>query len=181
MNIVTTLNKKYIPYTSVMLISAAINNNVHIDVFLLSSELDDADIKLMESAVKEYDMTLHLLKVDKNRFSERLPIYENYWSIEVYYRFLLTEIMPENLERALYLDGDIIVNKSIKDFYNMSFDGNDLIACADKTCYTTKKQNEMLAEAFNTGYRYFNSGVMLMNMDQIREMYDFQSYMDAVT
>lgn len=30
-----------------------------------------------------------------------------------------------------YFDVDIIVNKSLEAFYNMNFDGNDLIACED--------------------------------------------------
>ncbi|MCR4744170.1 MAG: hypothetical protein K5894_02945 [Lachnospiraceae bacterium] len=180
MNLVTALNKKYIPYTGIMLTSAAINNREHIDAYLLSSDLDDSDLNKIKNAVKDYDMTVYLFTADKSRFSERLPLVENYWSIEIYYKFLLTELLPENLDRALYLDGDIIVNKPLDVFYNTPFMGNDIIASTHRVENNTVKQREMLKEAFDNGYRYFNSGVMLLNLEQMRKNYNFQTYMDAV-
>lgn len=53
------------------------------------------------------------------------------WSIEAYYRLMLLDILPSNVKRMFYFDVDIIVNKSLEDFYNINFEGNDLAACED--------------------------------------------------
>ncbi len=180
MNIVTALNRKYIPYTTVMLFSAAINNREHINAYLLSSELSEEDFFNMKKSLEEYNITLHLISVDASRFNERLPLVEKYWTREIYYRFLMLELLPPELDRALYLDGDIIVNNSLEGLYNSPFDGNDIIACSDITDKHTVKQEQMMAEDFKRGHRYFNSGVMLLNLDQMRNNYTFQTYMDAV-
>ena len=43
------------------------------------------------------------------------------WSIEAYYRLMLLDILPSNVKRMFYFDVDIIVNKSLEDFYNINF------------------------------------------------------------
>ncbi len=184
MNIITALNKRYIPYTVVMLTSLGINNPCHIDAYLLHSELGADDISEIQSALNNYDLTVHSITIDKENFSSRLPRNEQ-WSMEIYYRLLIPEILPEGIERALYLDGDLIINKSLKELYDSDFNGMELIVCDDKgglndtEGYGTKNR-EMLAEAYRNGHRYFNSGVMLLNISDIRRAYSFQTYLDAI-
>ena len=184
MNTVTALNKKYIPYTGTMLVSHGINENEHIDAYLLHSELDQGDIAFIEEAVRDYDITIHPVFVDKNKFSDRLP-HNDQWSLETYYRLLMLELLPDTVDRALYLDGDMVINKSLQDLYHLDFEEATIIAC-DDVCGLNlpekygPKHNEMFREAYENGYRYFNAGVMLLNISKMREHYSFQAYLDAI-
>lgn len=183
MNVVTALNKKYIPYTTVMLLSLGMNSEENVDAYLLNNELSDIDIQEMQDILSAYGVTIHPVSVDRSNFSDLLPRTEQ-WSIETYYRLLMTDIMPDNIDRFLYLDGDMIINKSLKELYYLPFEGNEIIAAYDKSGLNLPesygpKNNEMLAEAYQNGYRYFNAGMMLINLAEIRKNYSFQTYVDA--
>ena len=184
MNIVTALNRKYIPYTAIMLYSLGVNSENEIDAYLLNSELTDADILDMQKVLEPQSVHIHSVKVDREKFSDRLP-HNSQWSIETYYRLMMLELLPESVDRAMYLDGDMIINKSLKELYEMPFDGKEIIAADDKSGLNVPesygpKHNQMFKEAYSKGYRYFNAGVMLMNIDELRKNYSFRTYLDAI-
>lgn len=184
MNIATALNKKYLYYTVVMLTSLCENNNVHIDAYLLSSDLSGEDISLMEDALKKYDISIHPLKVDRALFSDKLPRNEM-WSIETYFRLLLMDLLPQSVNKLLYLDVDMVINKSLDELWDVDMGEDEIIACIDSCGATSweqrsEKQREMFAGMIEQGYEYFNAGVMLMNVEKIRKSYNFEKYMDAV-
>ena len=184
MNIITALNKRYIPYTVTMLVSLGMNEKEHVDAYLLNSELDEDDISAIKAAVSPYDITIVSLLVDKEKFSQRLP-HNDQWSLETYYRLMMLELLPENVDRAFYLDGDMVINRPLDVFYNLDFQGAEIIACDDKSGLNTPdsygpKHNEMFKEAYAHGYRYFNAGVMLLNISDMRKKYSFQTYLDAI-
>lgn len=184
MNIATALNKKYINYTIVMLNSLCSNNPEHIDAYLLSSELGDLEIQYMQECLKDFDISLILYSVDRTLFDERLPR-NTMWSIETYYRLLLLDLLPVTVERLLYLDVDVIVNKSLKELYEVEMGEDEIITCIDSCGKLTwdkrsDKQREMFAPMIEMGYQYFCAGVMLLNIALIRKNYNFEKYMEAV-
>ena len=184
MNIITALNRKYIPYTVTMLVSLGINEKEHVDAYLLNSELTKDDISEIEAAVKDYDMSIISLAVDREKFSKRLP-HNSQWSLETYYRLMMLELLPETVDRVFYLDGDMVINKALDEYYHLDFQGAEIIACDDKSGLNTPdsygpKHKEMFAEAYGKGYRYFNAGVMLLNISEMRRKYSFQTYLDAI-
>lgn len=183
MNVATALNKKYIRYVIVMLTSLCMNNEKHIDAFILHSELTEDDIIFMEKSLAGYDISIIPIKVDNGIFDERFPK-NSMWTVEMYYRLLLMELLTENVDRILYLDADTIVNKNIYEFYNVDFGDDEIIACIDSLGKPgwndmSDMQRQMFSPMIEQGYRYFCSGVMLMNIVAIREKYNFDSYMDA--
>ncbi len=183
MNITASLNRKYVNPTIVMLTSVCINNPVPIQAYLLHSELLEEDFQKMRDALSVYPITLTFLTVDRSLFSEDLP-HNVLWSLETYYRLCLTELLPEDVDRILYLDVDMIVHKSLEELYNMDFGGKDVLAAYDSnglqlTEQSSKKLQEMMGEEFRKGYRYFNAGIMLLNMEQMRDKYTLQTYLDV--
>ena len=172
MNVATALNRKYLLYTGVMLTSLCENNPCHIDVYILHSELTDKDIQRLKDCLDKYDVTIYLLYIEKDKFAGRMYT-DKMWSIEAYYRLMLLDVLPPNVKRMFYFDVDIIVNKSLEAFYNMNFDGNDLIACEDDcgNC-VPEHYGPMHRKIFGSeelhNHRYFNSGVLLMNIEQMR-------------
>ncbi len=94
------------------------------------------------------------------------------WGKAMYYRLLIPELIDE--EKVLYLDVDIVVNGPIDTLYDMNIDAEYIAAVEDIwSDQVRKKSLKMHPDA-----RYFNSGVMLINVkkwrddslaDQIRE------------
>lgn len=186
MNIATALNRKYLEYTSVMLTSVCENNRQEsVRVFLLHHELTDEDVRLLEISLEAYDIEIVPLKVERKKFTDRFPRTAE-WSIEMYYRLMLFDLLPDDVERLLYLDVDIIVNMSLHEFYYTDFEGKELVVCENAGGYINykermgQKQLEMFDPLFKQGFQYFNSGVMLMNVEKLRVGYNFKRYMDCI-
>ena len=85
-------------------------------------------------------------------------------SLSQYARLFVSSDLPETLERVLYLDCDILINKSIKELWNINLHGKTIAA---------------LMDAFSKFYRVninlkpndimFNSGVMLIDLKRWKE------------
>ena len=183
MNIATALNRNYLLYTGVMLTSLCENNRCHIDVYILHSELTDEDIDSLRSCLKQYDVTIHPLHVEREKFAGKMYT-DKMWSLEAYYRLMLFDILPDSVDRMFYFDVDIIINKSLESLYESDFEGNDLIVCEDDcgNC-TPSHYGPVHKRIFGTperqDFRYFNSGVMLMNIEKMRHIYNYDYYMNV--
>ena len=184
MNIATALNRKYLEYTAVMLCSLCENNHEHIDAYILHSELTDKDINTLKNSLSKYDITIIPLMINRSDFDTRLPR-NSQWSIETYYRLMLMDILPDNIDRILYLDVDLIINGSVEEFYHVDFKGDEVIVADDSNDKRSRdtfgsKQAEMFKDMLDNGFRYFNADVMLFNVQEIRKTHNFNTYMKAV-
>lgn len=178
-NIATALNSRYMRYTYVMLTSLFQNQpDTDIHVYLLHSDLTASDQSYLLSLAKEYSQNIHFLCIDQSLFSDKLPTTAS-WSLETYYRLLLLDLLPPEVERLLYLDVDMIINKPISELYYTDFEGSCFCVCRDMT--TTFPfpdiRNEIFKEHISNGFTYFNAGMMLWNIKELRVKYSFKDYM----
>lgn len=167
-NIALCMNSRYVMPSMVCMVSVLENNNVPVSFFILHSDLNDNEVYFMKHVIKKCnnDSELIAIKVGADTF-KNCPI--NGRAKEAYYRLLIPWLLPEDLERCLYLDSDIIVNKSLVDYYNSSFDDKLLIASEDigEIIFFHKKQHARLD--IPKEFRYFNSGVLLFDLPAIRK------------
>lgn len=187
LNIAIALNEKMIVPAYVMVHSLAINQVSNpICLYVMYSDLTEGSRCLLEEAAccGSSGNLIQFIKIDPNR-TKGLP-YTQAWSVEAYYRLMLPEILGHKIERILYLDVDIIVNKDISDLYYTDFDGNMLIATKDLAFDSiiamdephAGKRNAFFTELKSNGMTYFCSGVLLMNLKLLREKYTFDKYME---
>lgn len=183
MNIATALNRKYLRYTAVMLTSLCENNSwEHIDIYLLHNELKEEDLALLRETLQGYDASVVALPVDRSRFEDCLPRNEE-WSIEMYYRLMLPELLPEAVDRILYLDVDMVILDSLRELYQTDFGEKLLVVTDDRNgapfweSFTTR-QRLMFRDLYEGDGRYFCSGMMLMNIEKLRREFCFARYME---
>ncbi len=184
MNIATALNRKYLKYTAVMLYSICKNNPVNITAYLLHSELTDEDIAWIREALKAEKIEIVSMKVDSNVFTDKIP-YNEEWSIETYYRLLLLDMLPDSVDRVIYLDVDMIVNKSLEELYNVEMGEDEIISTYDSNGQDVwklfnMKQKKMFQSRYHAGYHYFNAGMMLMNIKKMRQKYNWNYYLSVM-
>ena len=119
-------------YTCVMLTSFFENQpkDLYIHVYLLHSDLTSEDKVQLQQVMDSYGGTLHFIQMDREMFPEDCPVSES-WSLEIYYRLALTDVLLADVDRILYLDVDIIVNQSLVEMYFDDFEGNILFVCQD--------------------------------------------------
>lgn len=178
-NIATALNSRYMRYTYVMLTSLFRNQpDADIHVYLLHSDLTESDQTYLLSLAKEYHQNIYFLCVDKSLFSHKLPTTSS-WSLETYYRLLLLDLLPSDVERLMYLDVDMIINKPISELYFTDFENAYFCACRDMTISFPFPdiRNEIFKEHISNGFTYFNAGMMIWNIKELRSKYSFTDYM----
>ena len=88
----------------------------------------------------------------------------------IYYRLLAHEYLPEELDKILYMDADILCINDLVPLYEMNL-GDKLYAAASHT------EDSDITDAINRlrlgnyeSKSYFNSGVLLMNLTAIRRV-----------
>lgn len=96
-------------------------------------------------------------------------------SKEAYFRLKIHELFP-HLNKALYLDCDIVVKSSLLPLWNTNIDSYCLAAATDILNYAAG-HNEFAANRIkiitkSLDNHYFNSGVILFNLKELRE-FDF--------
>lgn len=168
MNILISINDNFVHCTIDMIKSIMLNDNGKINVYLIYENLSDDSIKVLTSVLEENDdCKLFLFKhdFDKSNFVINLK----HVCQETYFRLYAPFILPDNLDRILYLDGDIICNGPLQDLYEMPFDGNILAACEniDPNKDLVKNINKRLGRPIDS--LYFNAGVLLINLDEYRK------------
>lgn len=187
MNIAIALNQKVMFQAYVLLHSLIVNNTAHpVCIYVLHSELTEEHCRLLEKAAgcPDTHSEIRFIKIHPAKTSG-MP-YNEWWSAEMYYRLMLPELLGNEIDRVLYLDVDIIVNKDISEFYFSNFEGNPLIATRDVEFENiialdepqNAKRNALFSDLKKQGMTYFCSGVLLMNLELLKENYTFDKYLE---
>jgi len=167
MNLLVTLDSKYIRPLKVMLYSLFINNPAeHFHIYLMHSSIKDDEIADIESFINSYGQKLFVIKIDSSYF-QNAPVVFHYTK-EMYYRLLAYKFLPKELDRILYLDPDILVINPVRQLYETGLDGY-LYAAAYHDLLAVKEINRIRLYPYKIE-AYFNSGVLLMNLDLQRKL-----------
>lgn len=181
MNVCFATNRNYVSVSLVMLYSLFYNNpNADIHVYVFHCELTEDDYNAFSLLAASWSQQITLVYVPPQLF-EKLPT-TDCWSKETYFRLLMPTLLPSNIDRFLYLDVDVIINKSIQEFYMMNFSGSDCIACEDILMNRIHKNYyfENFEDLKDKDFTYFNAGIMLWNLKQVRKNYHFTTYIQTL-
>ena len=132
MNILLAFNSNYYMPALVLLKSLLVNNQWcrEIRIYVLYSDLKPGEIRRFSQVAEESGIAKAIfLPVETDTFQDA-PLHLKWISRETYYRLLAQEMLPESVERVLYLDVDMIVMGSLEEFYHQDFEGKLLVACS---------------------------------------------------
>ena len=164
-SLLTTLNQGYLPQLQILLTSIRINNPEEaISLYLLHSGIPAGALKKLQRQCEAYGYSFFPICVDDGLFKSA-PVTRQYPK-EMYYRLLAAQLLPEDLHRALYLDPDILVINPIRPLWETDLEGN-LFAAASHTG-KTELANSVNQLRLGTEGAYYNSGVLLMDLDAAR-------------
>ena len=164
----------YSRFTGTAMLSLFENTQSKVTVHLLHDNTltDDNRDKLIQIADR-YGQQLKFYNVEE-LCADRLAEINNYFpddndsrfSIAMFYRFFIPELLlPQGIEKAIYLDSDIIVNLDIAELWQIELGDKPLgtVPEADNGV-NPLRASAMCAEGFVKPENYFNSGVLLMNL-----------------
>ena len=177
MNILVTLDSNYVGPLTVFLKSLMITNpNNEFDIYVAHSSLTKEDFIKINGAINPSNTRIHPIVVSPGILADA-PVFKRI-SNETYYRLLMMDYLPETVDRILYIDPDTVILKDISPLYNMDFKGKT-IGAAGHTKLFIEDINHI---RFRTGResRYFNAGVMMVNVEKLRKNVTSQMVFDYV-
>ena len=152
---------------------------------------------LLENASQEYFYNIHILtdgltnesitKLRKNMSSNSRLIIDtmnaciediesnlnaslrDYYTISIFYRLFIAKLYPE-YHKAIYLDCDLVVIGDISKLYNIDTEGNIFGVVVDDVIASNPQFREYARLGVGVDdKKYFNSGMLLMDLDKYRE------------
>ena len=167
MNLLLTLDENYLPPCKVMLCSffASNPNETDVTVYLLHSAIPGDKLEELAGFCALFGAKLRPVTVDTALF-ETAPTSQRYPQ-EMYYRLLAGEILPPEVETVLYLDPDILIINPVTPLLDLDCRGKTFAAAAHTG--KTELANDINRIRLGTEGKYFNSGVMRMDLKLARE------------
>lgn len=120
----------------------------------------------------------HPLVMEGEDFSD-FPVTDRYPET-IYYRLIAHRYLPEDMDRILYLDADILCINDLRPLYNLDFDGKMYAAASHSGLTNMANVINNVRLGSDSGESYFNSGVLLMNLDLIRKNVDAEQIAEYV-
>lgn len=169
MNIVVTLNQNYIPPLCVMLRSLLdMHEHRTVTVYVVHSSLEPSDFEYVRDIVNKENWSLVSIVVSADFLADAPVLF--HFSKEMYYRIFASELLPPQVTRALYLDPDMVILSPLDELYDMPFESNYFVAARSINALSEKLYQLRLKLRHSKGY--FNSGVLLMNLELLAKEQD---------
>lgn len=165
-NILVTLDSGYL-YPLCCMLKSLVKTNAGkcINLYVAHSSLTSGDFAAIRNAVSSADIEVYPMKIDNSLF-ENAPT-KSRITKETYYRIFAPMYLPRSVDKILYIDPDTIILNSLQFFYSTDF-GNNLIIGAKHFDGFINKWNRFRLGMHKSSH-YINAGVMLMNIDKMRE------------
>lgn len=166
------IDDAYTPFLAVALQSLIDNASKEYNycIKVLHTNVKEEHMKQIKKYENEY---VNIEFVDLNYYLEKVKdkLYtRDYYTNTTYFRLFLPELYPQ-YDKILYLDSDITIVGDISELYNTDM-GTNLVAAAPDDIIQYNKVFQDYAElvvGVESYTKYFNAGVLLMNLDQLRK------------
>lgn len=150
----------YVPHLATAIYSLLKNNqSLNLRIIVFTAGLPKADRVNLAKVSSEFGVPLSFHILDDIHFDGL--VLNSHFQKSNYYRLFAADFLQE--ESCLYLDADIIVNGSIKDLIEINLE-DYYLAAVENPNFSRHKELGMRSES-----KYFNSGVMLLNLDKWRQ------------
>ncbi len=149
-------------------------------IYVLSDGIDGENRASVERLAAPFDCRLEFIDVSGILEEHDFPHTEQ-WPVPAWGRVFIPELLKEERGNILYLDIDVLVCRDLTELFRTNMDGKAVGVVFENFSRPGSHFNERL-EMPLTCTGYFNSGVLLMNVDVFRERNLVRAVLDyAVT
>lgn len=165
MNILYTCDNNYVWLMGVSTISLFESNSDIRDlhVYLLGENISEENKAILANIGKKYNRTITIIDMPKIDIPDALV--STRWPLSAFTRLYAGELLPNTIERVLYLDCDTIIKDSISALEEWDLEGK--IFWGIKDCIGSEYKRNIGIEANGI---YVNAGVLLINIPELRKV-----------
>lgn len=165
MNVVYVSNDGYVEHLAAGLHSVyAENRDSVVNAFVVSVGIKEENADGLRAISESFGQTLHIIEFSDIADKLGFDAEGERFNISTFGRFFLGDLLPEPIDRVIYMDSDTVVTGSLKGMWEQDLKEN-VVACAmEPTIYKETKE----ALGFKAEEPYYNAGVMLIDLDKWR-------------
>lgn len=156
-------DKNYAMPTLVSIVSAIQNKSSNYKIYVITT-FEDAEIidkfRLLNNGTTE----ISIIPVNIKEFIPQSISSVNHVTKTALIKFFLPDILS-NEDKILYIDGDTIIQKPLDELYNMALGNNYAGVVFDNALFIMPQHAARLQIPVE---KYFNSGVMLLDLKKMR-------------
>ena len=151
-------------------------NYCKINLYVLSTKLSPNLQEEIKLAGKKININVSIQVCQLPEFY----IGSDYWSLDMYLRILAFEYLPKELDKILYMDSDMQAFNDIEEIFDMDISNHTIAARKEPWRFVDNNIKNSCANN-NYDHEYFNSGVLLMNLKKIREIWTKEKIIELIT
>ena len=138
----------------------------NIRIWVIEHEISEENQCRLRELVARYSREINFIPMpDCNEtFQLGLRNVKKKWIFDSYCRILLDQILPQDIERVLYLDADVVVADELEGLWNLDMQGCCVAAVQDAL-----SRNYYDLWGLSENAAYCNSGVLLFDLKKCRE------------
>ena len=186
--IVFACSESFVPYLSVATQSIVDNASPsrRYDIIVLTRDLSPTSMVTLTRQAKEANVGIGFLDVVSALGDIKLP-HHGHFRPETYYRLLAPQLLL-NVDKAIYLDSDLIVNADIAELYDYDVEGYKLGATRDADTLGQIDGYDVSVGPYlhdelgmDDPHDYFQAGVLLMNLAELRRTVTAEEFLRIST
>lgn len=175
-HIAFTGTANYIPWIGVAMVSILQHNmwgGERCHFHILADTIEKKDLAALQEVADTWGIPIDIYYMNDEYLSQFARFHRYFiggrYLPALLYRFMIPDIISENIQRILYLDGDIVCNGNVVPLICDDMRGNTVTAVSDI-------QEGKFAKRLSLT-KYFNSGVLLIDAQRWREQNLTESFL----
>lgn len=172
-----TIDDGYAPYLHVALISLIENasEDRKYKIIVVYQELNEENRNNLAALVKNhqnFEIEFKYMKQSLDMITDRIEnrLRSDYFTMTIYFRIFIPDMYPE-YDKAIYIDSDIVVPGDISELYDTDMHNNLIGVVKDGSVNDVAELQRYMTESLGLKLGdYFNSGMLLMNMKELRNV-----------
>lgn len=145
----------------------------HIDIYIVNDRISSRNFRLLKSIVDDDKISIiwkNIVDVIPNDC--QVPLDNSNFPLNTYVRLFLYHFLPLDVKKAIYMDVDMIVLSDISNLWQVNLQNYPLAAVMDQIEIVSEPdhgiRNYQLFD-LDPNTKYFNSGLMVFNLDCWRD------------
>jgi len=172
-HVVTSADNNFAIPLTVMLKSLVMNFKIYSNliIYILDGGITDENKEKIIKSLDPNKIDIKWIKIDESKLKD-VKI-SAHISIATYYRLLIHKLLPNNIDKVVYIDSDTIFNEDISKIWELNIKNAPLLAVQDQDANTRFVSSPYgLSNYRDLGLdsksKYFNAGVLLINLKKWR-------------
>ena len=161
-------DNNYAPFVATTMASILSNTNSFIEFYILDGGITTENVEKIQSLKSNFsNFSIEFIKIYYEKYLKNFKEI-GHWNKSVYARFLIPDLKTQ-INKAIYLDVDIIVTGDITNLYNEDLEDYALGAVWEQWAEDGINKQHKIRMRLSDKHKYFNTGVLLINSNKWRE------------